>query len=358
MEIQGLGSLNFPLKDSGIQTGQRILLEVLTREAGGKVQLRFAGQEISALLEFPVETGEKFWAVVQEIDEKGILLVREKGVALSEMINPAVRSALQRLSLRSEQSVTQLLTRILDSLLDTAKPGQSTSLRDQLLGFIKEAIPEWSMLSGEEGRKAIVGLVKRFGLDYERRVRNSLNLSTNLQGKERLELTQTLKGILLSFLTEGLEEGDPKSVHELLDHLTEQQLILHGASSENPFYLLDIPIQHGGQVYNQRFAIKAARKGNKIDLGHCRLAIQANTPTLGELGLEGWLYEGQLSLKVLSHDPSELNVLIEENKAFVQERLSRLGIVLNSLGVDQIREAEGFYRFLRGEQREGVDFQA
>lgn len=349
MEIQGLGSSIFPLKDR-IQIGERVLVEVLNREGRGKAQLRFAGQEIKALLEFSAEAGDKFWAVVKKNDEKGILLVREKGV---DSVN---------LSFRSEQSVAQGLTQAFALHPDGSKSSQWTSqqglLQNSLQDFVKELIPQWSTLFQEEGGKAIATLIKRLGLDYERRVQNLLSLSPNLQGEERTELSQTLKGMLLHHLDEKTDRGDFKALKVLLDSLTTEQYLLSNKVSENPFYRFEFPIQHEGRLYIQRLAVKGARKGNRMDLGHCRLAIHACTPTFGEIGLEGWLYEGQLSLKVFSHNPAELRTFVEEHQLHLQEQLSRLGIGLYSLGVVPMTEAEDFHRFLRGEHQEGVDYRA
>lgn len=345
MEIQGLGSSIFPLKDR-IQIGERVLVEVLNREGGGKAQLRFAGQEIPALLEFSTEAGDKFWAVVKKTDEKGILLVREKGV---DSVN---------LSFRSEPSTAQGLIQVLDGLKSSQSTSQQRLLQNSLQDFVKELIPQWSSLFQEEGGKAIATLIKRLGLDYERRIQSLLNLSPNLQGEERTELSQTLKGMLLHYLDEKTDRGDFKAFKVLLDSLTTEQYLLSNKASENPFYRLEFPIQHEGRLYNQRLAIKAARKGKRVDLGHCRLAIHACTPTFGEIGLEGWLYEGQLSLKVFGNDPAELRTFVEENQLHLQEQLSRLGIGLYSLGVAPITEAEDFHRFLRGEHQEGVDYRA
>lgn len=354
MELQGIGSSAFPLKEMGIQIGQRILVEVLSRDLSGKSQIRIAGQEISAVLEIPVQTGEKFWAGVQKIDKNGILLVREKDVNQALLLLPLNQQGMERYVFEMKKSQELALTQTLKQLL---QKGMGPSVENPVLSFIQENIPQWSALNGDDGFKILAQLIKGFGFNYERRIRSLGNLSKEGQIQEQVELSKTLKGILLSSLNlESKAEG--KSVlADLLDRLTGQQIWLQGTSSENPFYLFELPLRHEGEVYAGRLAIKAARKGNKVDLAHCRLALHAQAPTLGEIGLEGWLYEGQLTLKAFSENPVLLSNLIDENFQEVSEQFKRLGIYLHPVRVDSLSSAEEFHRFLRGELREGVDLQ-
>lgn len=354
MELQGIGSSAFPLKEIGIQIGQRILVEVLSRDLSGKAQIRIAGQEISAVLEIPVQTGEKFWAGVQKIDERGILLVRDKDVHQAPILLPLNQQGMDRSNFGRGKSEELVITPMLKQLL---QKGLNPSVKDSVLSFVQENVPQWSLLSGEDGYKLLIQLIKGFGFDYERRVRSLENFPQEEQIKEQVELSKTLKGILLSSLSLESEAEGKSVLANLLERLTGQQFWLQGASPENPFYLFEFPIRHEGEVYDQRLAIKAARKGNKVDLAHCRLALHAQTPTLGEIGLEGWLYEGQLSLKALSENPVLISNLIEENFQGVHEQFKRLGILLHPVGVDCLSTAEEFHRFMRGELREGVDFQ-
>lgn len=353
MELQGIGSSSFPLKDIGIQTGQKILIEVLSRDVSGKAQIRIAGQEISALLEIPVEAGDKFWAGVQKIDESGVLLVREK--KLNQPIKLSIdQQGMERLNVSRGKFEELELTPMLKLVLEK---GLNQNTKDGVGSFFQDIVPQWSTLGEKDGYKLLAQLIKGFGFDYERRIRNLGNLPKEEQIKEQADLSKTLKGILLSTLSNESEAEGKSLLTNLLERLTGQQVWLQGASPESPFYLFEFPIRHEGEVYAQRLAIKAARRGNKVDLGHCRVALHAQAPTLGEIGIEGWLYEGQLTVKALSENPGLLSNLIEENFSAAHEQFKRLGIHLHPVSVDSLRTAEEFHRFLRGELREGVDFQ-
>ncbi len=353
MELQSVGASSFPLKDIGIQTGQRILVEVLSLDYSGKSQIRLAGQEITALLEIPVEVGDKFWVGVQKIDKNGVLLVREKEVNQPLFLS-LNEQGMERLSFSrgkfAEQEITSLFKQVLEK--DISSGG-----KDSVRSFFQESIPQWSSLGGEAGYKLLTQLIKGLGFDYERRIRNLMNLPEEEQIEEQAKLSKTFKGILLSVLGKESESEGKHLLTNLLDRLTGQQFWLQSASSEPPFFLLEFPIRHEGEVYSQRLAIKAARKGNKVDLGHCRVALHAQTPTLGEIGVEGWLYEGQLTLKVLSDDPELLSKVLEGSFSVAHEQFKRLGILLHPVGVETLRTSEDFHRFLRGELREGVNFQ-
>ncbi|SHN82345.1 hypothetical protein [Desulfitobacterium chlororespirans] len=229
--------------------------------------------------------------------------------------------------------------------------------KELIASFVNNTVPQWSSLS-KDGFMQLFLLFRGLGLDYERRLKNLDSSKDPEKSNLQAELKRSLKGILLSLLTRGGANGDEKSLAtNLLERLTGQQILLQGGNSEAPFYLMEIPLQAEGELYNQTLAIKASRKGNKLDLDHCRLALHAETPTLGELGLEGWIYEAQLTLKVFSDNPERLQSLVEENFAHTREIFNQMGMSLHPITVGQLETADEFHRFLKGELREGVDYQ-
>ncbi|HHY26932.1 MAG TPA: hypothetical protein GX523_09370, partial [Desulfitobacterium dehalogenans] len=228
--------------------------------------------------------------------------------------------------------------------------------KELIASFVNNTVPQWSNLS-KDGFMQLFLLFRGLGLDYERRLKNLDTTKENEKSNLQADLKKSLKGILLSLLT-GDSDGDEKShASNLLERLTGQQILLQRGGSEAPFYLMEIPLQSDGELYNQTLAIKASRKGKKLDLDHCRLALRAETPTLGELGLEGWIYETQLTLKVLSDNPDYLQSLVEENFAHTREIFSQMGMSLQPITVGPLKTADEFHRFLKGELREGVDYQ-
>ena len=229
--------------------------------------------------------------------------------------------------------------------------------KELIASFVNNTVPQWSSLS-KDGFMQLFLLFRGLGLDYERRLKNLDSSKDPEKSNLQAELKKSLKGILLSLLTRGGGNGDEKSLAtNLLERLTGQQILLQGGNSEAPFYLMEIPLQSEGELYNQTLAIKASRKGNKLDLDHCRLALRAETPTLGELGLEGWIYETQLTLKVFSDNPEGLQSLVEENFAHTREIFNQMGMSLHPITVGPLETADEFHRFLKGELREGVDYQ-
>jgi hypothetical protein len=338
MELRGIGSSIFPLKDSGIQVGQRLLVEVLSRDLSGKAQICIAGQEISAFLEVPVEEGGKFWAKVKSFNDEGILLVHER-IEQKLGIPPSIR-------------FRKMETLPLHQLLNQ---NRNTGGKDLLASYISDNVPEWVHIGKEEANLLLFQFLRRLGLDYERRIMNIGKLSEEVQAKEKNELSKTLKGILLSLLERGVEEDKKSTLSNLLDSLTGHQFWLQNNLMENPFYLFEFPLRYNGELLTQRLAVKAARKGNKIDLGHCRIALLAQTPNLGEIGIEGRLFEGRLTLKVLGENPELLSGLVELDSAEVQKQFGKLGITLLSIGIAPLNPADDFHNFMHGEQREGVD---
>ena len=585
MELQGLGSINLPLKNQGIQPGQRFLIEVIHRDPSGKAQIRIGGQVIPALLETSAQPGEKFLATVQRIDASGIVLARDKSTIgdKAALLNP---QGIERLYIEfgqnKENSLSNLLRQILSDGKGTSVPsdgkgvpvpsdgkgtpvpsdgkgapvpsdgkgapvpsdgkgapvpsdgkgapvpsdgkgtpvpsdrkgapvpndgkgapvpsdgkgapvpndgkgapvpsdgkgapvpndgkgapvpsngkgtpvpsdgkgtpvpsdgkgtpvpsdgkgtpvpsdgkgtpvpsdGKGTPIlsdgkgapvandgkgapvlsdgksspvlneakvvqlsegknlnapgsvqndsdaerigltsKELIASFVNNTVPQWSSLS-KDGFMQLFLLFRGLGLDYERRLKNLDSSKDPEKSNLQAELKRSLKGILLSLLTRGGGNGDEKSLAtNLLDRLTGQQILLQGGNSEAPFYLMEIPLQSEGELYNQTLAIKASRKGNKLDLDHCRLALRAETPTLGELGLEGWIYEAQLTLKVFSDNPERLQSLVEENFAHTREIFNQMGMSLHPITVGPLETADEFHRFLKGELREGVDYQ-
>ncbi|MEA5021866.1 MAG: hypothetical protein VB109_03345, partial [Desulfitobacterium hafniense] len=120
MELQGLGSINLPLKNQGIQPGQRFLIEVIHRDPSGKAQIRIGGQVIPALLETSAQPGEKFLATVQRIDASGIVLARDKSTIgdKAALLDP---QGIERLYIEFGQNKENSLSNLLRQILSDGK---------------------------------------------------------------------------------------------------------------------------------------------------------------------------------------------------------------------------------------------
>ena len=227
--------------------------------------------------------------------------------------------------------------------------------QERLSAFIEQNIPHWSSLS-KDGFMQLFFLLRSLGLDYERRLRNFHNLEGEERPQLQRDLGKTLKGILLSLLgeTEG-KTGEKGIFQSLLERLTSQQLLLQGGTGDTSFFVLELPVRGDGEIFNHTLAVKASKRGNKIDMEHCRLALHTQTKALGELGLEGWLYEGNLNLQAFCENTHLIESLVKDSFEEIHNVFQEMNINLRPIQVNSWDDGEDFRSFIEGEFREGVD---
>ena len=167
----------------------------------------------------------------------------------------------------------------------------------------------------------------------------------------------TLKPLILQMLQNPslLATQHLKDFEEILNQLTGQQLWLRTGDQEKAYVLLHIPIRDNGNMLLANVAIESTRKGNKMDTDHCHLALQMETPLLGEVGVDLWFFEDNLSLRVLIDQPERLTSLLEQILPLTKESFLQIGFNLRSVEIGDLTIDQEFKRFILGQRKKGVD---
>lgn len=346
------------------QLGERLLVEVVNKINEGEGTVRVKGQNMHALLETTTQIGEKFWVKVGSLNEGGLLLIRESTLGISKDISLAPQQFQQVIErgLSKNQEIIALLKSfptnmgVFSSLLGSL---QGTSIADELLINLKKAIPQWNSFSDDKGIDELLASLKKLGLNYEQRIQQIPSLDDSAREIEKQSLLETFKGMLLKAIqsqtSEELSDSD-SPVMQLLQKITGQQLWFKSGALDNAYVLLHIPFFYQEDMFVPvQIALESARKGQKMDEQHCRIAILADTQELGEIGIDAYFNENSFTCKVLSKDltilPELLKAVIPETK----ERFAKLGFHLERVEVGEIDQNLEFEKFLKGSRRTGVD---
>ncbi|WP_434512339.1 hypothetical protein [Desulfitobacterium sp. AusDCA] len=268
----------------------------------------------------------------------------------------------------SEQGLAEVGMKILQSLAqqneDIAAFANSPSPLSELpLQSLAEKlsaiIPSWSDLNGENGLPQIRNFLNHLGIGYERNLAEFL-LSKNSPETELANLKDTVKAQLLEVLSgkgsNDLDNSVSSKFLGLLEKITGQQLYL---SNLTPSYIyLSLPLKGNFSINDAKIAIQGDRRKKTLDSSHCRIGVCLETPALGEVGVDAYLCENSLSLRVLTTYPQELKLLLRELKAETVARFADLGLRLTGLDVVQLETNSEFKNFVSGEPQQGVDIYA
>ncbi len=227
-----------------------------------------------------------------------------------------------------------------------------------------EMIPQWSTLRDNQtkdgGAEILLKLLKALGLDFESRLAN-LKLAEKQGDSELNQLKDTVKAQLMELIhsssgAAGKEGKGGEKLEPLLNYLTGQQLWLQSGSREPAYILLHLPVRHQDSVYEARIAVESGRKGAKIDIDHCRIALMLDTPNLGEIGVDAWFFEKTLSIKILSSYPTNISEWLTEMKEEIGGRFNQIGFRLGEIKVEDLTEKVPLEEFITGKRRSGVDY--
>ncbi|KGK89727.1 hypothetical protein DP73_08815 [Desulfosporosinus sp. HMP52] len=365
MEVSGISapsSANAALL-SKFQLGERLLVEVMNISDKGEGTIRVKGQSLNALLETSTQVGEKFWVKVGNLNEGGLLLIREPipgKLKDSFSVPPQVQQINER-GLPNNQTIVALVKNFPTTPLEvfSALFGsmQGTAFNNELLTYLKKAIPQWSSLSGDNGKDELLKSLKKLGLNYEHRIHNMLKLDQPAKEIEKQSLLDTFKGVLLKAIqsqnNEDRNDSDNPLV-QMLQKITGQQLWLKTGALDSAYLILHLPLLNHEQLIPAQIAIESSRKGSKMDENHCRIAILVQTQELGEIGIDAFFNEKNFTCKVLSDDsllPRLLEAAIPETK----EKFIKLGFQLERVESGELRQNLEFRNFLHGSRRSGVD---
>lgn len=366
MEIGGItppSSFNSNLLNK-FQLGERLLVEVVHKTNEGEGTVRVKGQNMLALLETTTQVGEKFWVKVGNLNEGGLLLIREPLLGKQGEIS-AVPQQFQQISERglpNSQEIIALIKsfptsnmEVYNSLFGSL---QGTSITDELLINLRKAIPLWNNLSTDNGLEELLASLRKLGLNYEQRIQLMLKMDDTAKEIEKNSLKDTFKGRLLEAVQsrEGEDPYDSNSpLVQLLQKITGQQLWFKTGAMENAYMLLHFPLINQGQFVPVQIAIESARKGLKMDEKHCRIAILVETQELGEIGIDAFFNEDSLTCRVLSQDLPFLPQLLETVIPETRVKFAKLGFNLGRVEVGDLKQNFEFQNFLQGSRRSGVD---
>ncbi len=326
--------------------GQLLFIEIISKKPSGEGIIVLEGQEIPALLEISAEAGDKIWVKILEVADDGLLLVREqkeKPGKISDSNNAdmipedKIKLTLLERGLTKDANIVEIINDFkldkqkFELLLQNLTQENFLSLtgeQRQKIEAIIRAIPEWAGIGEEKGANQILEIFKTLGLDYEARLKQIMKLKGENKSNQLQELLSTLKPLLIQYLHNHKAALSPEllnSFEEILNQLTGQQLWLRTGDQDNAYVILNIPLRENEQVFSAKVAIESSRKRNTMDIEHCHLALQMETPVLGEVGVDLWFYENNLSLKVLTTRPEQTASLVEQILPLTKERFFRIG---------------------------------
>jgi len=345
--------------------GERLLVEVVQKTGDKEGLIRVKGQDVLAILDTSLESGEKFWAKVGDLKDGSLLLTREPLMEKQGDIR-VVPQQFQQLAERGlpiNQELMTLLktfsaadTGILGSLLGNIQG----TMTDEFLVSLRKSIPEWDGLSEENGAEKLVECLRKLGLNYEQRIQQMLKLDAPAKEIEKNSLKETFKFALLEAIQnqEGQGHFDTDGpLAQLLQKITGQQLWFKTGAQDSAFMLLQLPLLDQGQPIPVQVAIESARKGPKMDEQHCRVALQIETKQLGDIGIDAFFDQDSLTFRILTRNLPNVSQLIEAVMPETRAEFSKLGFNIAKVETGDLDQNIEFQNFLRGIRRSGVDVQ-
>ncbi len=352
VNLQGNLLQDFDL--SLFKVGQRFEVEIINNNSQeGLISL--GGRIIGAKLEAQVQNGDKFWAVVKDIDKNGIVLSKENTPAAKiDYLSPEEELVLTNRGFGFDSKIAEYLVKF-NNLADVSKlpilTSENSELSDLVI-FLKTIIP--SLPKIDQSGNSILQYFHELGLNYENLI---LKLSKN--NKEQLKFDPpSVKMELLKLLSEDGKSMSRENIQLLtnfLEEITGQQLWLQTGTNNNAYFLMNFPLQDNGVYYNARIAVESQRKGTKIDLNHCHFALQVDTPNLGKIGADLLIYENSISISILYDNIEEIKPILEELKNETTESFSVLGLKLQNISLKSFEDNQQFIKFITGKQLGGVD---
>jgi len=307
-----------------------------TNAGAGQASSQVTGQALRLTLE-----------QITTILNRGINLTPEISVVLAKYLNQQ-NSGVLKTMLSDQNSANQSSTNqssTSQSSIDQKSP--LNTLADQLW----KIIPKWEDTNGEQFEN-ILHYFKSLGLEHE----NQLLLKLKNNAGWEAEQTENVKTMLLNALAEDSVSPGKSALKSFLDEITGQQIWIQTGNKENTAYLLmHIPLQNNNELYNCSLAVESSRKGHKMDIEHCHLALQVETEHLDLLGADLTLYDNKLHICLLNDHPEELNSLIKDLYDQIKQNFADIGLSLEKLSLKTYDEFPQFVHFLTGKNFSGVD---
>ena len=354
-----INSYNFPKLNSTVElsrllVGQRLTVEVLSMDKNQNGMISLGGKIHPARLEAHVQAGDRFLAAVKETNVNEIVLARENiSGKITGLSNEQLIFLLNR-GLGLDSTIFSLLNRFTQNT-DTALLSilmSKNPFLDNLVKYLWKIIPQWSETNGQTFNN-LLKYYYMLGLEHERHIYELFKKDSMQKNQESSVKEQLI--LLLKDKTVRIPTNLKESLEMLLDKITGQQLWIQTGARDNAYLLMHIPLQDNGIFYNCQTAVESSRKGKKIDLDYCHIALQVETNNLGKVGADLRLFEQKLQISFLNQNASELQPLVEQNIILAKEKFASIGITLEHIKVNTFEDDPHFTNFLSGEHLSGVD---
>lgn len=254
------------------------------------------------------------------------------------------------------QEIAALMTKYINepnaSKLKTLLTNTTAEI-NPLAALLRNIVPDWSKLNGKQF-EAILIYLKRLGLEYESQIPYQLKTMDCDDVPDTVD--NSVKSLLLKMVTaDSLQRDNQKAVTNLLEEITGQQLWIQSGNNDTAYFLLHLPLQDNGNVYECRVAVESSRKGLKADVTHCHLALQVETENLNLIGADLNLYDNELSLCLLSDGQNDLESLVAGLSDQIKQNFADIGINLEKISFKSYDESAQFSKFISGQNILGVD---
>ncbi|AHF11364.1 hypothetical protein [Dehalobacter restrictus] len=284
---------------------------------------------------------------ITTILNRGINLTPEISVILAKYLNQQNSSVLKTM-LSDQNSANQSS---INQSSTSQSPVDQKSPLSTLADLLWKIIPKWEDTSGEQFEN-ILHYFKSLGLEHE----NQLLFKLKNNAGQEAEQTENVKTMLLNALAEDSASPEKSALKGFLDEITGQQIWIQTGNKENAaYFLMHIPLQNNNEIYNCLLAVESSRKGHKMDIEHCHLALQVETEHLDQLGADLTLYDNKLHICLLNDHREELNPLIEDIYDQIKQGFADIGLSLEKISLKTYDEFPQFAHFLAGKNFSGVD---
>ena len=333
------------------QTGQKITVEVLSQSEDGKATVLVNGKSVQALLDLEANPGDKFQAVVKNFVNNTLVLSEDTEVQkpMESVLANTLNMVLANRGLSNNELFAYLLKDAQAALYTEIL--KNPDLPAELLQKFDDIIPSFKGLSNQEIAGQLISFLKQLGIDYEHRLSDIFIKGKGGDSEAIDQLKDTIKAQMLS-----LKDTNPSSsvITQFLDKITGQQLWHNTGVDGKGYMLTEIPFRLDQEVKSIKLAIQGSSKNGKIDPKHCRIALETETPSLGQIGIDAFFSMNQLSLSLLTKNPDDLSVLLDDLMDEVKGNFQMIGVNLTSIHVKPLDNLE-FHTLLKGEAKNGVD---
>ena len=347
--------LNGKVELSKLLVGQRLTVEVISTDKNNQGLISLGGKIHPARIEAEVKPGDRFLAAVKQANGNEIVLSREN---ISGRIN----------SLSNEQLIF-LLNRGLGldpkifSLMNHFITGKDTALLsllmsrnpylDNLVKHLWSIIPRWGVINGKTS-DVLANYFRKLGLEHENEIAGILK--NNIDQRRLKEATAKEQILLLLKENANKLPSQIKDQLELfLDRISGQQMWIQSGVKDNAYLIMHIPLQQDSTVFNCRIAVESSRKGNKIDMDYCHIALEVETDNLGKIGADLRLFERRLQILLITDNAEIIQPMVEHNFVIIKERFADQNITLDYVSVKTYEDYPQFNGFITGQHVGGVD---